>query len=508
MVTNRDLADTYQPPFRKCIKEGRASGIMCAYNRVNGVPNCADYNLLTKTARKEWDFNGYITSDCDAVSIIHDNYKYARLPEDAVADVLKAGMDVNCGWYLKNYTKSAIEQKKLAEIQVDRALHNLFAVRMRLGLFNGNPKQLVFDNIGPDQASSSLAVVGPNARNAYALVGNYEGPPCKSLEIDRALQGYVKNILYHEGCNAVNCTSAAIGDAVETAKQADHVVLVMGLDQSEEREDHDRVDLTLPGQQESLIKAVAAASKKPVVLVLVCGGPVDVSFAKDDPKIGSILWAGYPGEAGGIALAEVIFGVHNPGGKLPVTWYPKDFTSVPMTDMRMRPEPSLGYPGRTYRFYTGKKVFEFGYGLSYSTYSYEFISSTPNTTHLNQLVPRFGDGSSSSTGYLSVAEIGEDACETLKFSTHVGVENTGDMAGKHPVLLFVRHATPRNGGFVKQLVGFETVSLNAGERTEVEFVLNPCEHLSTANEDGVMVIEKGYIHLMVEDKEYTINIVL
>ncbi|KAK6115469.1 hypothetical protein DH2020_007738 [Rehmannia glutinosa] len=445
---------------------------MCAYNRVNGVPNCADYNLLTKTARGEWGFHGYITSDCDAVSIIRDNHKYARLPEDAVADVLKAGMDVNCGSYLKNYTKSAIQQKKLAESQVDRALHNLFAVRMRLGLFNGNPNQHLFGNIGPDQVctkehqqlaleaarngivllknsnkllpfsksqTSSLAVIGPNAHNAYALLGNYEGPPCKSLEIDKVLQGYVKNTLYHKGCNAVNCTFAAIGDAVKIAKQADRVVLVMGLDQSQETEDHDRVDLTLPGQQESLIRAVAAASKKPVVLVLVCGGPVDVSFAKDDPKIGSILWAGYPGEAGAIAIAEIIFGEHNPGGKLPVTWYPKDFITVPMTDMRMRPQPSSGYPGRTYRFYKGPKVFEFGYGLSFSTYSYE-------------------------------------------------------------------HGRPSNGRPVKQLVGFESVSLNARERAKVEFVLSPCEHLSTANEDGVMVIEEGYRHLVVEDREYPINV--
>ncbi|KAK6131149.1 hypothetical protein DH2020_035111 [Rehmannia glutinosa] len=431
-------------------------------------------------------------------------------------------MDVNCGSYLKNYTKSAIQQKKLAESQVDRALHNLFAVRMRLGLFNGNPNQHLFGNIGPDQVctkehqqlaleaarngivllknsnkllpfsksqTSSLAVIGPNAHNAYALLGNYEGPPCKSLEIDKVLQGYVKNTLYHKGCNAVNCTFAAIGDAVKIAKQADRVVLVMGLDQSQETEDHDRVDLTLPGQQESLIRAVAAASKKPVVLVLVCGGPVDVSFAKDDPKIGSILWAGYPGEAGGIAIAEIIFGEHNPG----------------LNHRR-------GYPGRAYRFYKGPKVFEFGYGLSFSTYSYEFIPSIPNTIQLHQLMPSFqanGDeGSRSTRVTCQFREIGADICEKLKFSTHVGVENTGDMAGKHPVLLFVRHGRPSNGRPVKQLVGFESVSLNARERAKVEFVLSPCEHLSTANEDGVMVIEEGYRHLVVEDREYPINVVL
>ncbi|KAL3618002.1 putative beta-D-xylosidase 7 [Castilleja foliolosa] len=541
-VTKQDLADTYQPPFKKCIEEGRASGIMCAYNRVNGVPNCADYNLLTKTARGQWGFDGYITSDCDAVSIIHDVQNHALSPEDAVAGVLKAGMDVNCGSYLKNYTKSAIVQKKLSESQVDRALHNLFAVRMRLGLFNGNPKHQLFGNIGPNQVCtqahqqlalnaarngivllknsnkllpfprspiSTLAVIGPNANNAHALLGNYEGPPCKSVEIYKALQRYAKDVSYHSGCNDVNCALADIGAAVEMAKRAERVVLVMGLDQSQEREDRDREVLSLPGRQEELVVAVAAAAKEPVVLVLVCGGPVDVGFAKDERNIGSIIWAGYPGEAGGIALAEIIFGKHNPGGKLPVTWYPKDFISVPMTDMRMRPDPSSGYPGRTYRFYNGKKVFEFGHGLSYSTYSYDFMQSTPNTIHLNQLKPSSqatGDAKSShSTRYLSVSDIGVDVCESLKFSARVGVANTGEMAGKHPVLLFVR---PSDGVVVKQLVGFESVGLNVGERVEVEFVLSPCEHLSSANEDGVMVIEEGYRQLVVEDKEYTINIVL
>ncbi|PIN01541.1 Xylan 1,4-beta-xylosidase [Handroanthus impetiginosus] len=514
-VTKQDLADTFQPPFKSCIQEGRASGVMCAYNRVNGIPNCADYDLLTKTARGEWGFHGYITSDCDAVSIIHDNHKYARSPEDAVADVLKAGMDVNCGSYLQNYTKSAIEQKKLPLSQIDRALHNLFSVRMRLGLFNGNPTKQLFGNIGPDQVCTKehLELALEAARNGIVLLKNSDKllPLSKSKTSSLAIIGPnadIRNTFYHNGCDFVNCTFAAIEDAVKIAKEADYVVLVMGLDQSQEREDHDRVDLRLPGEQESLIKAVAAAAKKPVVLVLVCGGPVDVSFAKDEGKIGSILWAGYPGEAGGIAVAEIIFGEHNPGGKLPVTWYPQDFVNVPMTDMRMRPDPSSGYPGRTYRFYNGPKVFEFGHGLSYSTYSYNFISSTPNTIHLNHLYTQPTDQGSSSVRYLSVSKIGTNTCETLKFSTHVVVENTGDMAGKHPVLLFVKHERPKNGSAVKQLVGFQSVSLNATERAHVEFVLSPCEHLSVADEDGSMMIEEGYRHLVVEDKEYAINVVL
>ncbi|KAJ9545887.1 hypothetical protein OSB04_025594 [Centaurea solstitialis] len=534
-ITQQDLADTYLPPFQRCVQQGRASGIMCAYNRVNGLPNCADYNLLTKTARDAWGFKGYIASDCDAVAIMHDVQGYSKVPEDAVASVLKAGMDVNCGSYLKKYTKSAVEQKKLTEAEIDRALENLFTVRMRLGLFDGNPKTGIYGSLGTDQVCSkehqdlaleaarngivllknsagllplsktetaSIAVIGPNANVTQTLLGNYEGEACRNVTVLQAIQNYVKNTQFHQGCvDFVNCTAIAVDDAVRVAKAVDRVILVMGLDQSQEREKLDRVDLGLPGKQAALVSAVARAAKKPVTLVLVCGGPVDVSFAKDDAKIGSILWAGYPGEAGGIALAEIIFGDHNPGGRLPMTWYPKEFANVPMTDMRMRPDPSTGYPGRTYRFYTGKTVFEFGYGLSYSTHSYKFVSRIPNEIHL-------GSNQVSPSRYMPLSAMATGLCEKAEFTVVVGVENHG-RAGNHTVLLFARRDdTKSSGHFIKQLAGFRRVSLGDREKGEVEFVVKPCEHFGRANKEGLMVLEEGSWSLVVGDQEYNIHIVL
>lgn len=195
------------------------------------------------------------------------------------------------------------------------------------------------------------------------------------------------------------------------------------------------------------------------------------------------------------------------GGKLPITWYPKEFIKVPMTDMRMRPQPSTGYPGRTYRFYIGKKVYPFGYGLSYSKYSYKFVSVTQNQLDLSPLsVVTQGVGNSSN--HLLVSEMGAELCEKVKFSATIGVQNHGKMAGKHPVLLFVRNSRKRrNGVAMKQLVGFQSVSLNGGEKAEVEFVLNPCEHLSRANEDGLMAIEAGSRYLVVGNEEHPISIV-
>lgn len=183
-----------------------------------------------------------------------------------------------------------------------------------------------------------------------------------------------------------------------------------------------------------------------------------------------------------------------------MTWYPQDFIKVPMTDMRMRPEPSSGYPGRTYRFYKGEKVFEFGYGLSYSKYAYKFSSVTQSMFQLNQ-------SAAQTVEYMLVSELDQKLCKK-KVSVIVAVKNQGEMAGKHPVLLFVRKEKPSDGSPVKQLVGFQSIHLNAGENAEVEFVLSPCEHLTRANEVGLTVIEPGLHVLAVGDEEYPITIMV
>ena len=220
---------------------------------------------------------------------------------------------------------------------------------MRLHLFNGNPKTLAFGNLGPAQVCTqehqdlaleaardgivllknvanvlplsrskitSMAVMGPNSNNAWRMLGDYAGPPCISITPLKALQSYIHEVRYLSGCESAACSPATIDEAVKLAREVDQVVLFMGLDQEQECEDLDRVDLLLPGKQEELVKRVSNAARRPVILVLLSGGPVDVSFAKRDPKIGAILWAGYPGQAGGAAMADILFGVHNPGDKI------------------------------------------------------------------------------------------------------------------------------------------------------------------------------------------------
>ncbi|KAK6151074.1 hypothetical protein DH2020_016006 [Rehmannia glutinosa] len=540
VVTDQDMADTYQAPFRSCILQGNASCLMCSYNSVNGIPACTNHDLLQKV-RTDWNFRGYITSDCDAVATIYEDQKYTKTPEDAVAAALRAGTDINCGTYMSRHMKSAIDQGKVLEEDIDRALLNLFSVQLRLGLFDGEPESNPFRKLGPQDVCtsehrklaleaarqgivllkneqkflpldkriiSSLAIIGPLA-NSTNLGGGYTGVPCNPTSILEGLKEYVNNIYHAAGCQDVPCNSSAdFAEAVSVAKQAEYVVIVVGLDLSQETEDHDRYSLLLPGHQKELVIAVAAVSRKPLILVLTGGGPIDVSFAVGDPRIGSILWIGYPGESGGTALSEIIFGHYNPGGRLTMTWYPESFTSVPMSDMNMRADPSRNYPGRTYRFYTGDRIYGFGYGLSYTSFTYKLLSA-PRKLSLkesinarrrrNMLYQR-----DNALDYIYVDEVSN--CSSLSFHVQISVTNNGDIHGSEVVLLFSKASKNFKGSPKQQLIGFERVHLLSYETAETSFLVDPCEHLSFADVHGNKILPIGDHILISENIEHIVSV--
>ncbi|CAM6007271.1 unnamed protein product [Sphagnum balticum] len=529
-VTIQDLEDTYNPPFRSCVEDGRSSSLMCSYNRVNGVPTCADYNFLTETVRNTWGLDGYIVSDCDAVKVMHESIDYAFTAEDAVADALNAGLDLNCGSYLSTYTQSAIGVGKVNSSRVDAALYNLFLVRMRLGMFDG-PTNQTYGSLGPGDVCSdahqelaveaarqgivllknrnqtlplcrggqtTLAVIGPNANASHVMLGNYAGVPCKYIT---PLQGLVllgigdyDKVHYAPGCLDTACADVDhIPHATEVASRADAVVLVVGLTQEQEAESHDRKTLLLPGHQQALISAVAGSvlPGRPVVLVVMSGGPVDISFAKADSRIQSILWVGYPGQAGGQAITEIIFGDHNPGGRLPVSWYPEKYTHIDMADMRMRPDNSSGYPGRTYRFHTGPMIYPFGYGLSYTTFAHQFASA-PSAVTVPSLQEQMCGSDGGSSGKRLCSEKDRGTCKNSMFTVSVIVQNLGDRGGNHQVLLF--SSPPRagvNGAPLKQLLDFQSVYLSPGAQRELVFSIDPCRHLSRVKEDGSHMLDAG-----------------
>ncbi|MQL99667.1 hypothetical protein Taro_032392 [Colocasia esculenta] len=539
-VTKQDLEDTFDVPFRACVVEGKVASVMCSYNQVDGVPTCADPNLLLNTIRGQWHLNGYIVSDCDSVGVFYSAQHYTSTPEDAAADAIKAGLDLDCGPFLAQHTEGAVTQGKVSELQVDYALANTITVQMRLGMFDGDPFKQPFGNLGPRDVCTpahqnlalhaahqgivllkndrrvlplspsryrTVAVIGPNSDATVAMIGNYAGVPCGYTSPLQGIGRYAKTI-HQAGCGGVACAgNQPIDAAVAAAQAADATILVMGLDQSMEREMTDRVHLLLPGRQQELVSKVATASRGPTILVLMCGGPLDVTFAKNDPKIAGILWVGYPGQAGGAAIADVIFGTHNPGGKLPVTWYPQAFVDkVPMTEMAMRADPSRGYPGRSYRFYKGPVVFPFGYGLSYTSFAHS-IAHAPAAVPLPLDGRRAALYSNASSDALvgRAVRVTHTRCDGITVGLHVDVKNTGDRDGTHTLLVFVSPPAGHSA-LEKQLVAFESVHVPAQSHARVKLDVDVCKGLSFADADGIRRIPIGEHTVHVGDLTHTFSL--
>ncbi|XP_020227417.1 probable beta-D-xylosidase 2 [Cajanus cajan] len=521
-VSKQDMEETFNVPFRMCVKEGKVASVMCSYNQVNGVPTCADPNLLKRTVRAQWGLNGYIVSDCDSVGVFYTSQHYTSTPEEAAADAIKAGLDLDCGPFLGAHTQNAVKKGLLSEADVNGALANTLTVQMRLGMYDGEPSGHPYGNLGPRDVCSpshqelaleaarqgivllknkgpslplstrrhrTVAVIGPNSNVTVTMIGNYAGIACGYTSPLQGIGAHARTI--HElGCANVACTDdKQFGRAINAAQQADATVLVTGLDQSIEAETVDRAGLLLPGRQQELVSKVAAASKGPTILVIMSGGPVDITFAKNDPRIQAILWAGYPGQAGGAAIADILFGNANPGGKLPMTWYPEGYIkNLAMTNMAMRGRRSTGYPGRTYRFYNGPVVYPFGYGLSY-THFVHTLASAPKVVSIPVDGHRHGNSSNIANKAIRVTHA---RCGKLSISLHVDVKNVGTRDGTHTLLVF--SAPPAGNGHWaprKQLVAFEKVHVPAKGQQRVRVNVHVCKLLSVVDRSGTRRIPMG-----------------
>jgi beta-D-xylosidase 4 len=281
-------------------------------------------------------------------------------------------------------------------------------------------------------------------------------------------------------------------------------VLIVGGDLSLEAESLDRTSLLLPGQQQQLVSQVAKAARGPVILVIMSGGPFDISFAKDDDKISGILWVGYPGEAGGAAIADVIFGAYNPGGRLPVTWYPQEFAvNVNMTNMTMRADPATGYPGRTYRFYTGQTVFAFGDGLSYTSFNITVV-------HAPKLIsiPLAGKNTCFPTQSKSceAVSVTSTKCEDLSVQFQVEVKNVGNRDGSQVLFLFATNPSNNPDAPKKQLIGFNKVHVKAGATERVLFTLEVCKDLSIVDKTGARLLPLGSRLLYIGDLQHSVSL--
>ncbi|XP_006858943.2 beta-xylosidase/alpha-L-arabinofuranosidase 1 [Amborella trichopoda] len=538
-VTERDMLETFVRPFEMCVRDGDVSSVMCSYNRVNGIPTCADPKLLSETIRGEWNLHGYIVSDCDSLEVMHHGHKFLNdTPEDTVAQTLRAGLDLDCGLYFTKYTNSSVSQGKVRQADIDKALNNLYMVLMRLGFFDGSP---VYAGLGKSDVCSdsnielaaeaaregivllnnsmgglplnklkhkNVVVVGPHGNASNAMIGNYEGYPCRNMTPLIGLSEYA-NVSYEPGCADINCLNMTLFHrAVTAAKNADATILLMGIDLSVEAEGRDRNDLLLPGYQHQLISEIADAAKGPVILVILSAGGVDISFAMDNPNVSAVVWAGYPGGEGGRAIADVIYGHYNPGGRLPITWYQADYVhQFPMTSMPLRPIDDLGYPGRTYKFFSGKPLFPFGYGLSYTSFNYTLKTATKSLAiHLGKYVQcrQLSYAESVKPPPCPAALVSDLSCAKT-FEIEVIVQNVGTIGGSHVVMVYTVPPSGLLGMPLKQLVGFQRVFVSAGGSEVVKFKLNGCQSFTVVEETAYQVVPAGVSTVLIGDDKVSVS---
>ncbi len=459
-VSQRDLRETYLPAFEATVREGKAWSVMGAYNRTNGEPCCGSKTLLQDILRDEWGFKGYVVSDCWAIKDFHLHHKVVETAEESAAMAVKNGCDLNCGDMYPNLL-GAVKQGLIDEDEIDVSVKRLFEARFRLGMFDPQGKVpwsklkpgivncdshqklalkaaresivlLKNDNhtLPLSKALKTIAVVGPNAARHDVLWGNYNG---FSSHFSTLLEGIVGKAsigtqVYYGNNGGF---TAQCGDPGEI----EAIIACMGVTPEMEGEETggeavpdaegggDRVRIGLPERQQKLLEEVVATGK-PVILVLTGGSPIELSWAKK--HCAAILMVWYPGEAGGEAVADVIFGDYNPAGRLPLTFI-KSLDDIPdFTDYRMK--------GRTYRFMRKKPLYPFGYGLSYTTFAYSKLKI---------------DG--------------------LKVT--VDVKNSGKLNGDEVVQVYLTNSPAKVPTPIKQLIAFKRVHVKAGQTKNVTFTI-------------------------------------
>lgn len=511
-VSERDLRETYLPAFRACIQEGGARSIMCAYNRVNNEPCCASKTLLADILRGEWGFDGYVVADCGAVDDIYQHHGAARSIAQASAMATVAGCDLDCYWNDRGWLQ-ALDGGLLSEDYVDLAVSRLFEARFRLGMFDP-PEDVPYAQINANIRNcaahkklalraaresivllknsggllplskniKSVAVIGPNADDAsQAMLGNYAGIPRHTvtpLEGIRNLVGPTTQVYYSKGRRRIPRLNESQRDdeadlmqeAVDFAAQAEVVILCLGLSsgaygvEGEENPNRsapgfsggDRNTLKLPSTQQELLRAVWETGT-PVIVVLLNGGPLAINWA--DQHCAAILEAWYPGQAGGTAIAEVLFGDHNPSGRLPVTFYRSVQDLPPFDDYSMQ--------GRTYRYFTGQILYPFGYGLSYTRFEYSALSIEPPEV-------------------ISGEEV----------TIRARVRNVGELAGSEVVQLYLTDVEASVPVPSRSLKCFRKIFLQPGEIQEVIMKVPPSQ-MSILDSKMRRTVEPGWFQLSV-----------
>ncbi len=468
IATPKDMTETYLPAFEAAVKEAKVESVMGAYNRTNGEPCCGSKALLVDTLKEKWGFEGHIVSDCWAIRDFHTRHMVTSTAPESAALALKNGCDINCGnTYL--HMMQAYQEGLVTEEDITAACENAFTSRFLLGMFADDceydqisylendtdennavalaaaEKCMVLlknDGILPldDSKIKTIAVIGPNSDSQAALYANYYGMSSRYVTFLEGIRAYCREkgirVLYSKGSamakdrvQGLGQANDRIAEAVSCAEAADVVIACVGLDETLEGEEGDtgneytsgdKFDLQLPATQRVLMEALEKTGK-PLVTVVAVGSALNV------PQGNAQLLAWYPGQAGGTALAEILFGKVCPSGKLPLTFY-HDVKDLPeFTDYNMT--------NRTYRYYTGTPLYPFGFGLSYASFTTSDMKADKDTVT-------------------------------------VTVTNHGDMAAENVVQVYVKDKTSKWATPNPRLAGFARVALAAGESKAVQVKLD------------------------------------
>ncbi len=481
--TETDFFDNYLPHFEAAVREANVGCVMSAYNRVYGASATGSPLLLTQILRNQWGFKGYVVSDCDAVADIFQTHLLVATPAEAAAVALKAGDDLNCGRTF-NYLIAAAQQGLVSEADINLALHRVLAGRFQLGLFDP-PEKVPFAKLSladvdtPAHSALALqaaresmvllknagvlpldrtkvkrlAVIGPNADSLTMLLGNYNGTPSHPITILQGIRNAANitgiEVTYAPGCPLVtgyygarnrNANIAAPDPAValDLARQADAVIFVGGITAQLEGEEMsidvdgfsggDRTRIELPAVQTELLQALQALGK-PVIFVNCSGSAMAMRWEADN--LPAILQAWYPGENGGTAVADVLFGDYNPAGRLPITFY-RGTADLPAFE-------NYSMSNRTYRYFSGKPEFAFGHGLSFTQFKY---------------------------GAVKLGQESVGATETIEVT--VDVANTGERDGEEVVQIYAHEADSTAPNLPRErLCAFQRVALAKGQQVTV-----------------------------------------
>lgn len=493
-----DLWNTYLPAFEAAVKEGEVEVVMGAYNRTLGEPCCGSKFLLQDILRDKWGFDGHVVSDCWAIRDFHETHRVTRDAIESVAMAIRNGCDINCGNLFANGV-NAVRKGLVSEERVDEAVTRLFVTRMRLGLLGApeNPEyvSIPYEIVDSDENHAlnleaarrslvllkndgslpldpakirTVGVIGPNADNRRALEGNYNGTSSRYTTVLQGVRAIAEEtgmrVMEAEGChlykdhtNIRGELDDRIAEARTVARHADAVIVCLGLDADIEGEQvheysmglagGDKPHINLPGRQMHLLEnIVEAAAGKPVILVLISGSSLAVTWA--DGHVNGILQVFYPGSCGGTAVAEALFGRISPSGKLPVTFYRSNDGLPDFHDYSMK--------GRTYRYLTAEPLYSFGFGLSYCDFGLSDLNVSP------------------------------EACV-------VTVTNGGKMPAREVVQVYVTSPDQKENS---SLCGFAPVFLQPGASERITVRLNK-NAFSRYNAEGDPVLVRGVHDLFV-----------